>query len=83
VAIFSRPSSKTMSKIFEDSLLGVKGVLENQLEIAESRQYRVEKVILTGGFGQSPSLQSYLRVFLEEWKEKRDCDIDLIVPENP
>jgi actin-related protein len=72
-----------MGKIFEDSLLGVKGVLENQLEIAESKQYQVEKVILTGGFGQSPSLQSYLRTYLEERKDKGDWEIELIVPENP
>jgi actin-related protein len=72
-----------MSRLFEPSLLGVKEVLESQLEIAESKQHQVEKVILTGGFGQSPSLQSYLKTYLRERRNIKDWEIDLIVPENP
>lgn len=72
-----------MRELFEDSLEGVKGVLKNQLELAHSQGYRVRKVILTGGFGQSPSLQSRLRSYLTERMSIDNWEIDLIVPRNP
>lgn len=72
-----------MRKFFEESLLGVREVLESQLELAESGEHRVQKVILTGGFGQSPSLQSYLRMYLEGRRNIKDRKIDLIVPTSP
>ncbi|KAL1794641.1 hypothetical protein ACET3X_006457 [Alternaria dauci] len=74
---------KTMKRFFQPSLVAAKEVLENQLELAENKNRWVEKVILTGGFGQSPSLQSYLRNYLAERSESRGRDIDLVVPRNP
>lgn len=72
-----------MKKFFEDSLLGSIGVLESQLDLAGSQGCQVEKVILTGGFGQSPSLQSSIREYLKSRKNIRDWEIELIVPMNP
>jgi actin-related protein len=60
-----------------------KEVLENQLELAENKNRRVEKVILTGGFGQSPSLQSHLRTYLAKRSESKKRKIALVVPRNP
>lgn len=74
---------KTVREFFEGSLEGVKDVLENQLELAQSEGYRVQKVILTGGFGQSPSLQSHLRTYLKGRMNINGWEIDLIVPKNP
>ena len=74
---------KTMRNIFEPSLLGAKEVLENQLDLAENKDRRVERVILTGGFGQSPSLQSYLKAYLAERANLKGGNIDLIVPQSP
>ncbi|KAF2181387.1 Hsp70 family protein-like protein [Zopfia rhizophila CBS 207.26] len=74
---------KTMREFFEESLEGVKDVLENQLELAESEGHRVQKVILTGGFGQSPSLQSHLRAYLKGRMNINGWEMDLIVPKNP
>ncbi|KAF2624064.1 hypothetical protein BU25DRAFT_348820 [Macroventuria anomochaeta] len=74
---------KTMKNFFEPSLAGAKEVLENQLDLAENKDRRVEKVILTGGFGQSPSLQSYLRKYLAERTNAKGRNIDLVVPQNP
>lgn len=79
----SRESRKTLKGFFKYSLGGVKKVLSSQLELAQSEGYRIQKVILTGGFGQSPSLQSSLRKFLKERKEVSGWDIDLVVPDNP
>jgi hypothetical protein len=56
-------------------------VLESQLELAESTNHSVQKVILTGGLGQSPSLQSYLRSYLASQKNLNGLEIDLVVPQ--
>ncbi|CAN9285841.1 unnamed protein product [Alternaria alternata] len=74
---------KTMKKFFQPSLDCAKEVLENQLELAENKNRQVEKVILTGGFGQSPSLQSHLRNYLAKRADCKGAKIDLIVPRNP
>jgi len=72
-----------MREFFESSLVGVKSVLENQLELASSQGKHVQKVILTGGFGQSPALQSCLRNYLEDRQNIDNREVDLIVPEKP
>lgn len=72
-----------MRNFFEPSLLGARKVLENQLDLAENRNHRVERVILTGGFGQSPSLQKSLRAYLAERSKIKGGEIGMIVPKNP
>ncbi|KAF1849715.1 uncharacterized protein K460DRAFT_360566 [Cucurbitaria berberidis CBS 394.84] len=73
----------TVRRLFKDSLEGVTDVLDNQLELAESLGHRVSKVIVTGGFGQSPSLQSHLKPYLEGRMMVTNRRMDLIVPNNP
>lgn len=72
-----------MKEFFEPSLKGVKTVLEKQLELAESEHHRVEKIILTGGFGQSPSLQSSLKDYLKGRPNTNGWPMELIVPKDP
>jgi hypothetical protein len=72
-----------MRKFFQPSLDCAKGVLENQLDLAENKNRRVGKVILTGGFGQSPSLQSHLRTYLAKRSEPNQTNITLVVPQSP
>jgi actin-related protein len=72
-----------MKRFFQPSLNCAKEVLENQLELAESNRRQVDMVILTGGFGQSPSLQSHLRTYLAELPNSHRKKIDLIVPPSP
>lgn len=71
-----------MREFFEPPLAGVKAMLERQLELVESKQHRVQKVILTGGFGQSPSLRSYLQAYLKGRRNIKDWGIDLVVPQS-
>ncbi|KAF3049353.1 hypothetical protein E8E11_004565 [Didymella keratinophila] len=73
----------TVKQFFGPSMEKAKEVLEGQLDLAEYKNQIVEKVILTGGFGQSPSLQSYLREYLVERERIKGRHIDLIVPKNP
>jgi actin-related protein len=72
-----------MREFFEDSLTQSKDVLEGQLALAASQMKRVQKVILTGGFGQSPSLQSYLKTYLDQARNIDGREIEFIVPDNP
>lgn len=75
--------SRTMRKIFRPSLEGARQVLENQLDLAEDQELYVEKVILTGGFGQSPSLQNYLKAYLAKRESQKKRSVQLVVPKNP
>jgi hypothetical protein len=72
-----------MRKIFRPSLEGARQVLENQLDLAEDQDRHVKKVVLTGGFGQSPSLQNYLQAYLAKRESQKQRNIELIVPNNP
>ena len=72
-----------MRKIFRPSLEGARQVLENQLDLAEDQDGHVKKVILTGGFGQSPSLQNYLQAYLTKRQSQKQRNVELIVPNNP
>ncbi|KAF1949105.1 hypothetical protein CC80DRAFT_497783 [Byssothecium circinans] len=71
--------------VFHKSLAGARSVLDDQLQLAKSYQNEVQKVILTGGFGQSRALQSYLKSYLRKEKSYNlaGTRIDLIIPDNP
>ncbi|KAJ4299563.1 hypothetical protein N0V90_004809 [Kalmusia sp. IMI 367209] len=68
-------------KIFEHSLRGTKTLLIRQLELAEGKGKM--KVILTGGFGQSPALQHYLRKHLGGYNKEKQTKLDLLIPKSP
>lgn len=67
-----------MVHVFKDSLDGVTEVLKEQLEAAKHAKCCVQKVILTGGFGQSPSLRSHLRKELIKLKNFNNEKIELV-----
>ncbi|CAI6338266.1 unnamed protein product [Periconia digitata] len=71
------------NKIFLDSLRGTRDILNNQLELAEGPERKVQKVILTGGFGQSPALRNYLRGKLEKYNRRKQATIELLYPKSP
>ncbi|KAF2734482.1 hypothetical protein EJ04DRAFT_602989 [Polyplosphaeria fusca] len=74
--------SKTeiVEDIFRKSLRGTMKVLKNQLDMAGVQERPVKKVILTGGFGQSPALQNYLRSFIGRQRNCLNENIDFLVP---
>ncbi|PVI00853.1 hypothetical protein DM02DRAFT_671732 [Periconia macrospinosa] len=69
---------KTMVHIFQDSLDGVTEVVDKQLASAEKANCCVQKVILTGGFGQSPSLRSHLKKHLSGRENIRNGKIEFV-----
>ena len=86
-----------VERIYRYSLKGSRSVLEEQLEMAKVKEHAVQvrnttsfltcsspgfqKVLLTGGFGQSPFLQSYLRRWLADQTNLAGQKISLIMPE--
>ncbi|OCK74689.1 hypothetical protein K432DRAFT_363277 [Lepidopterella palustris CBS 459.81] len=70
-------------KIFLPSLQGVASLMESQLDLArEARNgpLNVEKVIVIGGFAQSPALRDYLQKKLKKINEKHKSRVELIAP---
>ncbi|CAG8983994.1 hypothetical protein HYALB_00009003 [Hymenoscyphus albidus] len=63
--------------IFLPVLEKVSGLMERQLELAKMRRINVTKVILIGGFANSPSLRSFLKRKLASIKSYQDEDIPL------
>ncbi|KAF2647604.1 hypothetical protein K491DRAFT_614350 [Lophiostoma macrostomum CBS 122681] len=57
-----------LNNIYAKPLNGAKEALKDQLEKASAERRSVNSVILTGGFGQSPALRSYLSQYLSEQK---------------
>ncbi|KAH7067280.1 hypothetical protein BKA63DRAFT_521873 [Paraphoma chrysanthemicola] len=76
-------SLQTIKKFFAAPLKGVEEVLDSQLERAQNAGCRVEKIILTGGFGQSPSLKSHLENYLAKKLYAIGDRPKLIVPRSP
>ncbi|KAH7083967.1 hypothetical protein FB567DRAFT_581428 [Paraphoma chrysanthemicola] len=74
---------QTIKKFFAAPLRGVEEVLDSQLERAKNAGCRVEKIILTGGFGQSPSLKSHLENYLAKKLYAIGDRPKLIVPRSP
>jgi actin-related protein len=75
--------SQIIKKFFAEPLKGVEEVLDSQLERAKDAGHRVKKIILTGGFGQSPSLKSHLENYLNKKLYPIGGRPKLIVPSSP
>ncbi|KAE9377463.1 hypothetical protein N431DRAFT_329570 [Stipitochalara longipes BDJ] len=73
-------SKREMAWVFEESLSKTANLLREQLEMVKAKGSAVQKVILIGGFGQSPSLQTRLRNLLATEKNFLDQEIHLLIP---
>ena len=82
---YMRWSRDDMKAIFDPVLIRVIGVLAEQLKAAkeEETNLNVTKVVLIGGFSESPSLVQVLRGYLARPHNFniRDVQIELLVPE--
>ncbi|ETN47239.1 uncharacterized protein HMPREF1541_01431 [Cyphellophora europaea CBS 101466] len=66
--------------VFEPSLKGTTDLLEKQLRLAEERGLIVNKVIVVGGFGESPSLRVRIRQVLANHSNGSGEEIEAIWP---
>ncbi|KAH8685484.1 hypothetical protein BGZ60DRAFT_365995 [Tricladium varicosporioides] len=76
-------SRREMRDVFEMSLKGAADLLTEQLELAKAKEHPVQKVILIGGFGQSPSLRAHLRAVLASERNSLDQEIKFLTPHVP
>jgi molecular chaperone DnaK (HSP70) len=66
-----------MYEVFKYCLRGVSDLMLQQLKAAKAKGVSVERVILTGGFGDSPSLRNHLKKILRKERNLLDLPIDL------
>ncbi|KAK8130804.1 hypothetical protein PG999_003184 [Apiospora kogelbergensis] len=72
---------ETIKALFDPLLQGIVSVLEDQMMKATSRGFRVEKVVLIGGFAASEkTLVRYLQKHLDKLNAKDGSKIELIKP---
>lgn len=71
---------KELINIFKEPLQGVSELMRRQLRAAEEKELSVSRVILIGGFGQSPSLKSHLEKVLRKERNYRGLPIELKKP---
>jgi molecular chaperone DnaK (HSP70) len=70
-------SRKEMMGVFRDCLRGVEELMLKQLNAAKMKNVNVQTVILTGGFGESPSLRNHLKKMLRKERNMLNQPIDL------
>ncbi|KIW40799.1 uncharacterized protein PV06_07972 [Exophiala oligosperma] len=70
-----------MYRVFSDSLHDVAGMMSDQLNAAREKGVNVQKVVLIGGFGQSPSLYKHLKKALRRERNFLGLGIELLRPE--
>jgi molecular chaperone DnaK (HSP70) len=69
-------------EVFEDSLKGTTDLLERQIQLAKEKNLIVNKLIVVGGFGDSPSLKFRIRQTLLKCCSSSGEEIDVIWPKD-
>lgn len=69
-------SWKEMYEVFKDCLRSIAELMLKQLNAAKAKKVNVQRVILTGGFGDSPSLRNHLRKILHKERNLLNQQID-------
>jgi len=69
-------SWKEMYDVFKDCLRCVSDLMLKQLNAAKAKKVNVQTVILTGGFGESPSLRNHLKKILRKERNLLNQPID-------
>ncbi|KAM0169736.1 hypothetical protein ACHAPF_009685 [Botrytis cinerea] len=72
-----------LKKIFDPLLERVSVLMKTQLDGAKEKGLTVKKVILIGGFGESPSLRTYLKRQLAAIRNYHNDEIKLVFPLAP
>lgn len=67
---------KDMYDVFKDCLRGISDLMLKQLNAAKDKGVNVQTVILTGGFGESPSLRNHLKKVLRKERNQLNQPID-------
>jgi actin-related protein len=70
--------SADLQGIFDESLKTIERLLLDQIEHARRSNTIVDKVVLVGGFGDSPALKEYLKASLQRVNNQHRTGIELV-----
>ncbi|KAF1911303.1 hypothetical protein BDU57DRAFT_507169 [Ampelomyces quisqualis] len=68
-----------LNSIFIESLNTIEDLLLEQIDCAQRTNTAVDKVVLVGGFGDSPALKEHLKASLARINNKNNTDIKLVL----
>ena len=71
--------SEDLQALFDDSLKAIEHLMLEQIENARGKNTDVDKVVLVGGFGDSPALKGHLKASLRKHNEQHRTNIKLIL----
>ena len=63
--------------IFEPSLEIIRHLMEEQISSAITKNIVVDSIVVIGGFGDSPALREYLRIWLNSFNHDNGSLIDM------
>ncbi|CAN9187548.1 unnamed protein product [Alternaria alternata] len=66
-----------MWSIFEPSLETIRDSIVDQIQSARLKDIVVKSIVVLGGFGDSPALREYLRIWLNEYNHKNGLVIEM------
>lgn len=66
-----------MWSIFEPSLETVRDLIVDQVQSARLKDIVVKSIVVLGGFGDSPALREYLRIWLNEYNHDNGLVIEM------
>ncbi|KAF2025869.1 hypothetical protein EK21DRAFT_103649 [Setomelanomma holmii] len=72
-------SPADLQAIFQESLDKIDSLMLAQLKYVRTKHTVVKKVVLAGGFGDSPALQAYLRASLNTVNTQHGTKVELVV----
>lgn len=70
--------SDDMFDIFEPSLRLIAELVEDQIRQVHQRAIKLNKLVLVGGYGDSPALQESLQILLDALNQELMTDISLV-----
>jgi hypothetical protein len=66
-----------MWDIFEPSLRTIRDLIRDQILTALAKSIMVDSIVVIGGFGDSPALRDYLRLWLNTLNRNSGLDIGM------
>ncbi|KAH4006322.1 hypothetical protein HBI56_024010 [Parastagonospora nodorum] len=71
-------SSQDLQDLFDKSLKTIECLLLDQIEHAQRSNTKIDKVVLVGGFGDSPALKDYLKSSLQRYNAQHGTTMQLV-----
>ncbi|KAH7383351.1 hypothetical protein BKA66DRAFT_584980 [Pyrenochaeta sp. MPI-SDFR-AT-0127] len=74
----SRHPRLNMWRLFEPTLTRISQLMTEQLKLAQEKSVTIDKVIVGGGFGDSPCLKSFIRDTLQTYNSRHSTNTTVV-----